>query len=310
MTDTTPATALREYTATAARLPTLGNLIWYSVPEAVRVDHTALTSLLLSVALEDYTPPEVKDKNVFMRVASSHARKRVGTSDPAIYENYLVRNVKDEGDVCVKNIVVEQVNPAGTKLNLFPAVEIKFDDGTITRTLLKANWNGELDQAEAVGELIEQDYLAERNSVNAYGIRELIRKVILDNGATTVRPSGGVYFLTDAKQGVIDSLVELANGIALVDVHPVPLVDNSKQREMLQKAVEAETIDEIDKTLTALDGIDTLTARKYMGIVSQMNALKAKTKDYADLLDEQLDAAQFRMNVYEAKVKKLFEKVD
>lgn len=309
MTTDSPTITLDSYSERASNLPLLGSLVWYSVPDAVRVDHTILTGLLEDVGLATYTPPEVKDKNVFLRVASSHARKRVPTDDPAVYENYLVRNVLDRGEKAVKQIVVEQVNASGVKLNLTPAVQVEYDAGNITLTHLSSPL-GHHDQAMAVAELIEQDYDAQRNTVNAYGVRELIRRVILQSGATTVRPSGGVYFLTAAKADAIEALVKLADGIALVDVHPVPLIDDTRQREMLRKAVEAETIDKIDKTLGEIDKIESLTPQRYASLAAEMNELKAKTTEYVDLLDESLDAAQFRIRVYEAKMRQLYAKVD
>ena len=309
MTIDTPTATLKAYSTRASNLPLLGSLIWYSVPDAVRVQHDVLTKLLEDLGLGEYALPEVRDKNVFLRVASSHARKRVPTDDPAVYENYLVRNVLDRGDKAVKQIVVEQVNASGVKLNLTPAVQVEYDAGVIALTHLPSVL-GQHDQAMAVAELIERDYSEQRNTVNAYGVRELIRRIVLRSGATTVRPSGGVYFLMAAKADVIEALVKLADSIALVDVHPVPLIDDTRQRDMLRKAVEAETLDKIDKSMGAIEKIESLTPQRYASLAAEMNELKAKTTEYVDLLDESLDAAQFRLRVYEAKIRQLYDKVD
>lgn len=310
---TTGSEALAAYTETAGAQPLLGNLIWYSVPETVTVAHSDLTKILTAVGLDAYLRPVPKDKDVFMRVASAQARKRVATDDPSIYENYMVRNVLDDGARAVKQIVVERVNASGEKLDLFPAVQIEYDTGVIKSKFLIDEDTGELvdhDQAMAVAELIEMDYNAKRGTVNAYSVRELIRRIILANDATTVRPSGGVYFLMQSKQSVIDALVAFADAIPFVDIHPVPLVDNLRQREMLQRAVEAETIERIDAIIDEIDGIDSLTPRKYAAMAQEMNDIKAKTLSYTTLLDEALDAAQFRLTIYQAKMRNLYQKVD
>lgn len=308
----TGSEALANYKEQAGTQPLLGYLIWYSVPETVTVKHSELTSVLTAVGLDAYLRPVPKDKDVFMRVASAQARKRVATDDPSIYENYMVRNVLDDGARAVKQIVVERVNASGEKLDLFPAVQVEYDTGTIKLKFLEDEAGNPIDhdQAMAVGELIEHDYNAKRGTVNAYSVRELIRRIILANDATTVRPSGGVYFLMQSKQQVIDALVAFADAIPFVDIHPVPLVDNSRQREMLQRAVEAETIEEIDKIINEIDKIDSLTPRKYAAMAQQMNDIRAKTTSYTTLLDEALDAAQFRINIYQAKMRELYNKVE
>lgn len=306
------AQALNSYSASLSGQPILGNLIWYSVPETVTVKHSDLTRILTAVGLDAYMRPVPKDKDVFMRVASSHARKRVATDDPLIYENYLVRNVLDDGPRAVKQIVVEQVNSSGEKLNLFAAVQVEYDAGTIKLTFLQDEHGNQIDhdQAMNVAELIKIDYNAKRGTVNAYSVRELIRRIILANDAATVRPSGGVYFLMQSKQNVIDALVALADEIPYVDIHPVPLVDDSRQREMLQRAVEAETIERIDAIITEIDSIDSLTPRKYQAMANEMNEIAARTRNYTELLDTALASAEFRLEIYTAKIRALYAKVE
>ncbi len=314
-TDSAPVTgaaALQQYESGLNGQAILGNLIWYSVPETVTVKHSDLTKILTTVGLDAYVRPVPKDKDVFLRVASSHARKNVATDDPMVYENYLVRNVLDDGVRAVKQIVVEQVNASGVKLNLFPAVQIEYDNGKVTSTFLDDDAGNPIDHQQAmnVAELIEQDYAAKRGTVNAYSVRELIRRIILANDATTVRPSGGVYFLMHSKQFYIDALVALADAIPYVDVHPVPLVDNSRQREMLQRAVEAETIEALDKIINEIDDIDSLTPRKYQAMCQEFAELATRTKSYTELLDTALASADLRVNVCAKKIRALYQKVD
>lgn len=285
----------------------LGNLVWYSVVETVRVKHADLVAALAATGLEANQPPAPKDEDVFRRVATSHQRKNVETNDPDIRENYMIRDVKRGPDVYVKHIVVEKVNARGKKLGYEPSVQLQFTvaTGKIEITSIGNTIN---QQAENLADLIKRDFHSDRGHVNAYGLRELLRKVVNGTGATCVKPTGGIYFIMAAQQEKVDALVKFTAGIDGVTFHPVPLVNDADQQSMLRAAFEAETKGAVEERLQQIDTMMSgpeITARRYADLLSEMHSLMSKTGGYRELLDDTLANTDLVLRSYEAKMTRL-----
>lgn len=286
----------------------LGELVWFSVTENAGIQHTTLVAELEKLGIAKYASRAPRDDDVFRRTCSQHQRKRVPTAQDGVFENYLIRDVKRGGGIVVKHIVVEQVDGANKRLSYTPAVSLQFESvgGIITIEALSAQPD---DQVMNVAELIEQDFQRERGMVNSYGIRDLIRTVLADTGATSVRPGGGVYFVMQSKVDYVDALDALSKVVRGVDVHSVPLIDDKRQREMVRKAVEAETVGEIDKTLAEIEEImdgEEITVERFTVMTNRMLTLKGRTQEYAELLDEELGNTEFRIKVLETKMRQLY----
>lgn len=291
--------------------PLLGFLVWYSVAESTKSSHDDLVALLTDAGLDDFHPKRPTDKNIFMRTASKHARKNVDTADPGVYENYLIRKVRETTGSVTRHIVVERVDADNKKLVLGPTVQVEWTAPTTVDLKFLSRPDGTLHdnpQAMAVGELIRQDFINDRGMVNAYGIRELIRRIILSTGATLVRETGGVYFVMAPKAETIEQLRTLADGLPGVNIDPIPLVDDAQQRVMLRKAIEADTVGQIDKTLADFDDLpDMISVRQYGAITAEMNSLEKRTKEYAELLEDALAGCDLRLKVYKARVVKIYK---
>lgn len=310
----TSTTSVTAYTSYVKRLKKkdpgvlLGDLVWYSVGEAVRVKHTDLVAALAAVGLDGFQPPAPKDEDVFQRVCTAHQRKKVETDTEGVYENYMMRNVKRGPDVFTKQIVVERVNSNGKKLGYDPSVQIEFtvSTGKITVEPIGRRAN---QQALNLAELIKRDYRSDKGTTNAYGIRELIRRVVNSTGATCVKPTGGVYFIMASEATTVDALSDFAAGIPGVSFHPVPLINDREQQEMLRSAFEAETKGTVEERLDQIDEMlagPEITSRRYADLITEMHDIQKRTGSYRDLLDDTLANTDLVLGSYEAKMKKLF----
>lgn len=287
----------------------LGELVWFSVGEGAGIDHDKLVAELTALDLDPFAPRKPRDDDVFRRTCSQHQRKRVPTDTDGVFENYLIRDVKRGAGQVVKHIVVEKVDGANKCLDYTPAVSLTFasQTGQIDVEALSATPD---DQVMNVAELILQDFERERGMVNSYGVRDLIRGILSMTGATSVRPGGGVYFVMQSKIEIVDALMKLAKAIPNVDIHAVPLVDDRQQRAMVRKAVENETIDEIDRTLSEIEDImegPEITHDRYAQMAHRMRELQSRTQDYADLLDQTLGNTDFRLKVLNTKMRQLYD---
>jgi hypothetical protein len=284
----------------------LGSLVWYNVAESVRVPHKDLTMALQATGLEEFVPPVPRDEDVFLRVCTSHERKRIETDDPEVFENYLMRALAKSKGTAAKQIVVEQVNAVGRKLSYEPTVHLEFNGTTIVVSSLTSPPNP---QAMNLADLITRDFKRERKCVAAYTLRSLFRDAIGSLGATRTVPSGGVYFVMEKHRYTLDALARLSKTIEGTTFHTVPLINDENQQAMLRDAIEGETRSTIEKALDEIDRLlkgPEITAARYQSLVEQMNIVKGRTSEYAELLDDALAGCDLLVGSYDAKMRKLF----
>lgn len=282
----------------------LGSIVLYQVEEAVRVPHAQLELALQAVGLDEFVPPVPKDEDVFLRVCTSHERKRVETDDDEVFANYLMRSVSRGGGQASKQVVVEQVNAKGKRLKYTPSVALDFDGHKVQVTALTSPPDG---QAMNLADLIKRDFRREKGAVAAYSLRELIRKIILSTSATVIRP--GVYFVMEKHRYTLDALTRLMQMIEGTSFHAIPLINDAEQQSLLREAIEGETRVEIEKRLDAIDKMlsgPEISAAHYQRLVEDMNRIKGRTTEYAELLDNALAGCDLLVGSYDAKMRKLF----
>lgn len=286
----------------------LGDLCWYTVPEHTKIKYGILKAAATKVALEDFLPPPPLASDVFKRVCTMANRKRVETADPDVFVNVLLRNVKTLNRKVWKQIVIERVDGENKTLDYVSAYEVHFDGHQIHFTKMDDDPTGAADEATV---LISSEFKAWVGHVNAYGVREFFRRSLLGARATVVRPSGGIYFVLRMHADTVAGLDRLANEIPLT-FHYLPLLDDSKQREMLQKAFEAETADEIDTMLGQVEKMlegKPVTSEIAEDWIAKMVNVRDKTQDYEQILDEKLGNTEFRLQQFERATKALLNHV-
>lgn len=288
----------------------LGLLTWYQVSET-QVDHAVLKASLEAHGLKDLVPRAPRDEDVFRRCAPNGHRQRVETSNAAVYVNYLIRQVSRSSGVCVKHIVAEYVDSSGEKLDFEEVHSLKFDasSGGILSAPIGV---GDMTAAEIARKIVDE-YHATRGKVNDDALRQIIRKVMERSRATTVRPSGGVYFVMSQYSDLVESLEGFANDMPGMSVHSLPLVDSSKQRDMLRKAYEDETVGEAERLMAEIGEIlgsaDDITPDRFATISAKVNTISTRNAEYSHLLEDNLSLASTRLMLLKAQMGGLLAKI-
>jgi hypothetical protein len=290
----------------------LGWLCWYSVPENLSIDHEEVFKTLVKAGLGGHVPRRPQDAEVFRRVSTAAARKKVPTKDPQVFENYLVRDMPS--DNITRRIVCESVDANNKKLGYREVAELSFDRATSKVQCIHlgsgAGSGKEVRVRDEICKQIRTEYEAQRGCLNGYAIRMLILKVLKDGcNATNVRyPSGGVYFVGEDYAESLTALDKLGDALAPLGaiIHSLPLIDDKRQREMLKRAFEAESVDAIDSLLAEITDLKKsgkkITMDRYAAYVTQLNDLGAKTKEYTELLEGGLTTTQSRISIFKKAV--------
>jgi hypothetical protein len=226
--------------------------------------------------------------------------KKVPTDNPDVFENFLVRDLKYDGDKIFRRVVGEKVDAKGKRLSYEQLIDVTFNRDT--SFIQTRQMGAENDKAKAVVEKIHSEFARQRNCLNSWAIREWIRHFILSLQATQVRPGGGVYFVTDDYADEIDRLGEFCEWLGEgVVFHSLPLVDDASQRKMIREAYEVETVGAAKTLLDEIAEINTkgdrISERKYEEMLGQYQALAGKTEEYSTLLDDQLQNASSHLEL-------------
>lgn len=292
----------------------LGSLLWYTVSET-RVSFSDLEQALKDSGLKDFVPRKPRDEDVFRRVAPNGHKRRIASSVPDVHVNYRIHQVKRGGGVCVKQIVMETVDTAGEVLQFLPVYEMRYVEGSGGDDLSVHSLVTPVDTvAEVIADEIVADYQANRGWVDATAIRTIIRRVMESCKATNVRPTGGVYFVMSAYASTVDSLEEFAQRIDGSQVHSLPLISDDKQREMVRRAYEAESVGEIEALMQQVSGIlgdptIKMNTKKYAALSAQFTHALSKTKDYEHLLEDTLDLTNDKLDLLQTGMAQLLMRV-
>jgi hypothetical protein len=285
-------TELNDYTERVSKTDAiLGHVAWYFVADTL-VDHAELTRLLKDNGLGAFVPWRPGDTDVFRRVCTAAQTRREPTHDPEVFVSVMVRDVSHGNEeILVKRIVVERVNPSGRKLGFEEQYDLHFTKKT--GHLEVRQTNPVIDPvARRVAQEIPRQYLATRGHVNGAAIRGVINRALVGSQATSVRPSGGVYFVMDAHATVLEGLKALSHHVEGMFLASTPLPDNREQREMLRESFEFSAEAEIGsiqaEITTLLKSGEDVTGAKMAALTARVNELRTKAAAYTELLETNL----------------------
>lgn len=305
MTMTAPS-ALDAYTASAADRPHLGSLAMFSV-HALHVPHGRLRGHLDTVGLDPkLAGPVPNDADIFRKVTSAATRTKEPIGDGR-YVNILVRALTSDEEIVSKRIVAEIVDEKNRRLSFEEAYDVTFrraNGSILARPLVPV---GTYPFADQVVDELKAKYRAQRGTVDANGVRTIINRTLTAAQAILVRPTGGVYFAPKgaARERLVESLKQLAKLLPTVDFYAVPLIDDTEQREMIEKEATRDLVDEIDRTMAELRGElddDTMTSRKLATITALYRTVSDKADAVSEVIECNLHTVRSRLDAFDDMV--------
>lgn len=290
-------------------IPILGSLCWYAVQARCKVSHDDFAQRLSAEGLDRHIPAKPRDDDTFLRVTSDIERKREpvpGHED--VFENFLVRKVVHSKGHVVKQIVVEKVDGENKRLDYRPVVELEFITAGGEFVITPMGWPVN-PRALELAHTARDEYHAWRGSLPPNSVRTAINNVIVDAGATLVKPTGGIYFLLGHRLGQLRAMERVLAGIDGAFVHGVPLIDEQDQREMLRQAFIDESIGEMMKLTEEMNELaagEKITGKRFTALNAKLEAIKAKAAEYSGILEVSTETTELRMQALEAARRRLF----
>lgn len=283
----------------------LGHIAWYSIAKP-RLTSDNLIALIADLGLDPAiipTPPRAGD--AFKRACRYSERKGLAIPYSDNTANFLIRPVTQTLEDIERHMVIEVVDPEGRKLEYHDVAHLTFDRKQSVLNVSKKAISDELDpltddtlQAFAIHLKDATKY------VDAQVIRSMIRKQLDLMSAIAVRRQGSVYFIPIRSQKLTEGLEKFTSycgpGSAF---HALPLIDDTKQREMVKAAFEGEVHDGATQLITELaqlqDAETEITPKAWTVYKEKFNTLKTQMGEYETLVDMELLQADSEMDALE-----------
>lgn len=287
----------------------LGRLCWYAVPESTHPDRSQFINLLNDNGLNVTPPNNIRPVDVFKRACQvAKVTRHKFDGDPHVY-NYLVRSSGADAEHVWRTIVRETFDAQDRRLGYDEIFQVEYNREAEDITV---KWKeNPTDYEILLWRAIKDYYNSSNNTMTPISLRDFIRRTLeRDLQAVCVRPSGGVYFVRSEHADTLSGLEKVIKAIG-ADFHTFPLLDDSKQREMLRKAFEDESVGDIDRLMGEIADImrdgKKITKSRFLEYKSTADDLREKIKDYSDLLDTALSESATRLEILSKQLLKLMK---
>lgn len=295
-------------------VPVLGYLAWYSVKQDVEIAHQNFAALVATNAAPIPIPKAPHASDVFKRACTAAELKKIPSSNPDNYYNFMVKNSGSDATAIWHVIVKEIVDTNSHVLSSETIGRVVFNKHTYkTRSEFIHHDPSMLHYYDLMTDQVTNYIQDNQSLMTAYGIRESIRRGLLNIHATSARPGGGVYFVSKERYEDIVAMFNTITPIAGATFHFLPLVDDKLQRSMIREAFESETMDEASQVIAELTDLlakDKLTAKKFTEIQVRFSDMKSKLKTYQEILSSGLSKADSAIQLAEAQILGVLEKVE
>jgi hypothetical protein len=315
-------TDLKMIEASTEQIPIVGHTVLWRL-HGLRVCHAALKSALACAGFLEFLPDPPTPRKALRRALEAwivtRAQSRQAASQPANPDEErrtLVRVINRAGsEHLVYALVTEDVDFQALGLGYATDLRILLEKKT-GQMICSTNARGRIEayheSQQVAAEL--QPYWQEFKELHVAGdLSEMVRKIINSLQATSLRRSGGVYFIPRGNRekllGLREMIAALPHGSEQPFLCAFGVPDLQATKTQMVQAIHAGMLDEIgglraDLRRLSEDGTnvreDTVICR-----LASYQSIRSKAQVYADLLGLRQDAIRSEISDLESQARRL-----
>ena len=249
----------------------LGQLLWWSVSDAVRLTPTELTSALDKASM---------DPRILMPQAPSAASALTRAAEAAAVTHRPVNHDRS-GDVVenenyanvlfrsatrgVKQMVTEILDSSEGRLSYEPLARVKLEDGNLR---VRRIGEGALLEAEADSIAHLRTYYAlEKGRHDGEAVRRILGKVLGAARAIPLRNSGGMYFVPRETGGEAQKI------LSFVDEVRETATDAPGRTARPSRAMSVPLVDTVEYRAVVADSLEEHVQKEATGLIGEMSRL-------------------------------------
>lgn len=283
---------------------TLGYIAWYTITKP-RVTHDELSDLATTLGLDSAViPPEPRVADAFKRACRYSERKGLELPMSQNTGNILIRPVAQTSQEIERHMVLEVVDPDGRTLEYHTVVEFKFVRAKDVLQVSKLHLPEYDELVENHLALFMSNFHDATTYIDAQLIRRMIREQLDRMLALPVRRQGSVYFIPRSGKEKTQALEQLCQRLEGSSFHSLPLVDTSKQREMVHAAFEEELHEESAQLISDMNQVigKELTPKAWANYLGKLKHLREKYSEYTSLIKTEISQASIELDMIEKQL--------
>lgn len=288
----------------------LGYVAWYTITQP-RVTHLELREMVADLPLSKSVLPKApRMGDAFKRACRYSERKKVAIQGSDTFANFLIRNVAQDSTQVERHLVLEVVDEEGKRLDYHVVAQLTFDRTNDTLRVRQLRTDTALQAlTDETLKMFTDNFDKASKYLDAQVLRLMIRQHLDVMSATSVRQQGSVYFIPIAAKKQTEALETLCQRLGKGSAfHSLPLVDTTKQREMIKDAFENDVHEQAtqliaEMTLKRQKG-STITAAKFTTYRNQFAKLKKDIGEYATIVDSELEKAKLEIQSLDSNLQK------
>lgn len=292
----------------------LGYIAWYTIVDP-KVSHQTLSDLYNASGVLDsaLVPKAPRLGDAFKRACRYSERSGLAIPYTDNTANILIRSVSTSAAEVERHMVLEIVDPNGKTLEYYTVAEMKFDRVNETMNLKKASIDPDINPIiDSSVELFRAKFKEAVGTIDPQVIRRMIRLQLDAMGGIGVRRQGSVYFYPAKYKAQGEALEELCRNLNSGSVfHNLPLVDDTKQREMIKSAFEEEVHEEatelIKQLMTKAEAGTPITAKAWAEYRKRLQVLSDRRAEYESLVNHEIIKADIELTAFETHLTDMLE---
>ena len=279
----------------------LGFICWYTITQptytAVEIEQMAKDAGLDDKVIPN--PPRIGDAfKRACRYSESKGNPIVGTENEA---NLLIRTVTQNEDEIERHVVLEIRDPEDRRLSYEPVAFMTCNRSSGKLAIKRKKKGVDVDPLiDVTIQKVQFEYDKALKVIDAQVIRRMVREQLDLARGIAVRAQGSVYFVPRSSREMVDALDKFFTGLNYgSSFHHLPLIDTSKQRDLIRLAFEDEIHAESVQLITKMQKIRTdgssVSQKRWLQLQSRYKELKARAEEYGMLVNRQMTKADVEL---------------
>lgn len=281
---------------------TIGFICWYTITTP-RVTHEQMVELVTDLQLDPFVLPNPPRRGDAFKRACRYSEQN-GLTIPGSENkaNILIRSVANTAAEVERHMVVEIVDPEGRTLEYIDAAHLKFNRSSNRLHVAKRKMESAYDTMvlKAIN-IFNDNFEDAAKHIDAQVIRRMIRDQLTRIGAISVRRQGSVYFYPQKHHAIGLALEQFCQHMGKgSDFHNLPLVDTTRQREMVSAAFQDEVHERAIQIMAELESFRSqnkqITIRAWTEYRRELQHLVDTKGDYSSLVSDELTKADVELS--------------
>jgi hypothetical protein len=301
----------------------LGRVGCFSISTSLCLPEDKVKEEAKAAGLPDDLWRNMRGKADAFRIAT-HAANQTGIPLGDNTLRLLVRDVVTSGssDRLVRHLVREIVNKQQEKLVYKPVISFEFDGDQLTIQPLPEVSAADLlpEEQKAMAE-VQEAFNNALSNLDARFIRSMVDGLLGKMQPTSLRASGGVYFVPEQYKQDLECLAKFVAGLGKyasgTDFWTMPVVDDLDRRVTVEKAVEATVVAESEHLIKQMDellkqtdsGNRKVSQPVAVRYVNEVKRLHEMATEYKSLLERQRLEAEGKLEVAAEMARRVFDRL-